>query len=320
MSKTIQEQAGQTQVQDDTAGSGIRVKGDEEAHGRRQTTFLINDNVQRENAIQCENVTKMFFELVSGSRSWRNAFRGEKKAVKAVDNVTFTVKKGEIFGILGPNGSGKSTLIRMLSTLLYPDEGTIHVFGKNVVERQQEVRHLINRVSVEASFFKKLSAIENLRYAARLYGLPAKEGEQIALSILKRLQISREKAAASLENLSRGMQQKVAIARALMTSPVLVLLDEPTTGLDPKSKRDVQEYVLEVRQKHDATIILTSHDMDEVERLCDRIAIIDRGRFVAIDNAQGLKQRVGADATMEEAFFHLTGKDWEEELANETGS
>lgn len=275
---------------------------------------------QQPSAIVCDKVSKTFFEEVEGSRTWKNFYRAQKKAVKAVDQVSFEVKKGEIFGILGPNGSGKSTLIRMISTLLFPDEGKLSIFGLDVEENQREVRRLINRVSVEASFFKKLSAVENLRYAARLYGLPAKEGEEIALKILKRLHISREKAVTSLENLSRGMQQKVAIARALMTSPVLVLLDEPTTGLDPKSKKDVQEFVLEIQQKHDSTIILTSHDMDEVERLCTRIAIIDRGRFVAMDTPEGLKRRVGTNATMEEVFFHLTGKDWEEEVANEAGA
>jgi ABC-2 type transport system ATP-binding protein len=270
----------------------------------------------QQSAIVCDKVSKTFFEEVERSRSWRNLFRGEKKLVKAVDQVSFEVEKGEIFGILGPNGSGKSTLIRMISTLLFPDEGKLSIFGLDVEEHQREVRRLINRVSVEASFFKKLSAVENLRYAARLYGLPAKQGEEIALNILKRLDIPREKAISPLENLSRGMQQKVAIARALMTAPVLVLLDEPTTGLDPKSKKDVQEFVLEMQKDHQSTIILTSHDMDEVERLCTRIAIIDRGRFVAMDTPEGLKRRVGSNATMEEVFFHLTGKDWGE-IANE---
>ncbi|BCU80352.1 daunorubicin resistance protein DrrA family ABC transporter ATP-binding protein [Polycladomyces abyssicola] len=267
-------------------------------------------------AIHCQHVNKEFVETVEGSRRWSNWFRGERRVVKAVDDVSFKVQRGEIFGLLGPNGSGKSTLIRLLSTLLFPDSGTVTIFGKDVVRHQHEVRRWINRVSVEASFFKKLSAMENLRYAARLYGLPVDEGEKRAMEILRRLGIRKNKVHTPLENLSRGMQQKVAIARALMTSPVLILLDEPTTGLDPKSKRDVQRYIKEVMQTHDATIFLTTHDMEEAESLCDRIAIIDQGRIVALDTPDGLKRLVGADS-METVFFELTGKDWEEALADE---
>lgn len=281
-----------------------------------RTEFSAPSRTMEDVAISCQHVHKQFVETVEGSRRWSNWFRGERRVVKAVDDVSFTVQRGEIFGLLGPNGSGKSTLIRLLSTLLFPDSGTLTIFGKDVVRHQHEVRRWINRVSVEASFFKKLSAMENLRYAARLYGLSVGEGEKRAVRILRRLGIRENKMHTPLENLSRGMQQKVAIARALMTSPVLILLDEPTTGLDPKSKRDVQEYVREVMQTHDATIILTTHDMEEAESLCDRIAIIDQGRIIALDTPDGLKRRVGTDS-METVFFELTGKDWEEALADE---
>jgi ABC-2 type transport system ATP-binding protein len=267
-------------------------------------------------AVECQDVCKSFYEEIKGSRSWKNLFLGNKREVKAVDHISFQVHRHEVFGLLGPNGSGKSTLIRLLSTLLFPDQGRLTIFGHDVVREQHQVRRFINRVSVEASFFKKLSAVENLRYAARIYGLNTGEGQKKALSILRRLGMNEDKAQTSLENLSRGMQQKVAIARALMTSPTLVLLDEPTTGLDPKSKRDVQEYVEEVMETHDATIILTTHDMDEAERLCDRIAIIDHGKIVALDTAEGLKQQIGTDS-MEEVFFRFTGKAWEDVLADE---
>ena len=150
--------------------------------------------------------------------------------------------------------------------------------------------------------------MENLRYAGRLYGIP-NHGEEISLSILNRLGITKEKALIPLEHLSRGMQQKIAIARALMTSPTLVLLDEPSTGLDPKSKRDVQEFIEEVMRDHDATIFLTTHDMDEAERLCDRIAIINKGEIIALDTAENLKKHVGTDS-LEDVFFHLTGESW----------
>jgi ABC-2 type transport system ATP-binding protein len=270
-------------------------------------------------AIVCEEVTKTFYEHVEGSRSFRNAFLGKKREVRAVDRVSFEVRRREVFGLLGPNGSGKSTLIRLLSTLLVPDSGRLTVFGHDVVKELDQVRRMINRVSVEASFFKKLSALENLRYAARLYGLPTSDGRRTAMEILTRLGIRPDKMVTPLENLSRGQQQKVAIARALMTSPTLVLLDEPTTGLDPKSKRDVQEFIEDVMRTHDATIILTTHDMDEAERLSDRIAIIDHGRIVALDTAEGVKRQAGTE-TLEEAFFTLTGKSWEEALADEDDS
>ncbi|MFC7442702.1 ABC transporter ATP-binding protein [Laceyella putida] len=271
---------------------------------------------RQEIAIRCEDVCKIFHEPIKGSRSLKNFFLGKNREIKAVDHVSFHVYRREVFGLLGPNGSGKSTLIRLLSTLLYPDSGTLTIFGHDVIKEQQAVRRLINRVSVEAAFFKKLSSLENLRYAARLYGMSPHEGQEKALAILNRLGMKPDKALTSLENLSRGMQQKVAIARALMTSPTLVLLDEPTTGLDPKSKRDVQEYVEEVMSSHDATIILTTHDMDEAERLCDRIAIIDNGKIVALDTAAELRRQVGADS-LEEVFFQLTGKSWEDVQADE---
>lgn len=270
----------------------------------------------KELVIDCRGVSKHFFEPVEGSRSWRNLFLGERRLIRAVNQVSFQVYRGEIFGLLGSNGSGKSTMIRLIATLLFPDAGQLTVFGKDVVRYQQEVRRRINRVSVEASFFKKLSSLENLRYTARLYGLSAEEGERRALEILRRLGISSQKARVSLENLSRGMQQKVAIARALMTDPELVLLDEPTTGLDPKSKRDVQEFLLEVKKGGQTTMILTSHDMDEAEKLCDRIAIINKGSLIALDTPKGLKRKTGA-STMEEVFFRYTGTEWEDALADE---
>jgi ABC-2 type transport system ATP-binding protein len=257
-------------------------------------------------AIHCQEVSKIFYEPVKGSRSWKNFFRGNKKAFSAVDHVSFTVGQGEVFGILGPNGSGKSTLIRMIATLLYPDQGELRIFGHDVAKEQLQIRKLINRVSAEASFFKKLSAIENLRFTGRLYGIPG-NGERLALSYLKQLGISKEKAIETpLQHYSRGMQQKVAITRALMTSPRLMLLDEPTTGLDPKSRRHVQAFLEQVIKEQESTIVLTTHDMDEAEQLCHRIAIIHHGRILALDTASNLKKRAGVHS-LEDVFFHLTG-------------
>ena len=236
----------------------------------------------------------------------------EKREVRAIDNVSITIKRREIVGILGSNGSGKSTLIRMLSTLLIPDTGSITIFGYDVEKDERMVQRLINRVSVEASFFKKLSPMENLIYAARLYNMPTAEARAKIRSILGRLGIKPDRIGAPLENMSRGMQQKVAIARAFLTAPIVLLLDEPTTGLDPRSKIDVQTFVRELRDEHDATILLTTHDMDEAEALCDRVAIIDQGRIVALGDAMELKRTVaelmGRDepVTMHEVFMHYT--------------
>jgi len=236
----------------------------------------------------------------------------DKSEVRAVDNVTITIKRREIVGILGANGSGKSTLIRILSTLLLPDTGHVSIFGYDVVKNERMVQRLINRVSVEASFFKKLSPMENLIYAARLYNMPAAEARVKIRSILLRLGIKPDRVDRPLENMSRGMQQKVAIARAFLTAPIVLLLDEPTTGLDPRSKLDVQYFVKELREVHDATILITTHDMDEAEALCDRVAIIDQGRIVALGEANELKRIVAArmgrnePATMHEVFMHYT--------------
>jgi ABC-2 type transport system ATP-binding protein len=240
-----------------------------------------------------------------------NGHRASKKVV-AIDDVSLDIRRGEIFGVLGPNGSGKSTLIRLIATLLVPDEGQIHVFGLDVTRDEMAVKRLINRVSVDAAFFKKLSSIENLMYAARLYGLSGKEARKQAFEILHRLGLKDKEILGPLEDMSRGMQQKVAIARAFLSQPTLLLLDEPTTGLDPRSKREVQAFVEELRDSHDATILLTTHDMHEAEALCDRIAILDDGRIVALDTPDGLKRLVpgsnGQQATLEDVFMELTGK------------
>jgi ABC-2 type transport system ATP-binding protein len=268
-------------------------------------------------AIETCAATKYFNEKVKKTSNASSkilqklTFKKEKKRIPAVDRISFEVSRGEIFGILGPNGSGKSTLIRMLSTLILPDSGQLRIFGMDVVKESMQVRRRINRVSVDAAFFKRLSAWENLNYAARLYGLDPKKAKGRALGILESMGFPKSKMDQSLEDLSRGMQQKVAIARALFTSPVLLLLDEPTTGLDPVSKRQVQEYILKIREIHDTTILLTSHDLGEVERICDRIAIIDNGKFVACDTIQNLKANFsdnGRDKTLEEIFAELTGK------------
>jgi ABC-2 type transport system ATP-binding protein len=224
----------------------------------------------------------------------------------AVNDVTFDVAVGETYGLLGPNGSGKSTLIRILSTLLTPDAGEVRVLGHKLPEDEKAIRWKIGRVSVDAAFYKRLSARENLLYSAYLYGLDPKPAEKRAFHILDRLGLETKKFSDPLEEMSRGMQQKVSIARALMINPPMLLLDEPTTGLDPKSKRDVQKFIEELRAEEGTTILLTTHDMAEAERLCARIGYIAKGRLVAEGTTEELKERAGA-ATLEDSFIKLTG-------------
>jgi ABC-2 type transport system ATP-binding protein len=226
--------------------------------------------------------------------------------VPALKGVSFTIARGECVAVLGRNGSGKSTLVRLLSTLLLHDGGTARIFGHDAFESPRAVRRLVNRVSVEASFFKRMSPEENLAYAARFYGMtPATTRERIPV-ILERVGFPVDRRSEPMEDLSRGMQQKVALARALLTSPVLLLLDEPTTGLDPRSKLEVQEFVREIRGEHDATILLCTHDLAEAEALADRVGILDGGELVCLDTVGGLLRRYGA-SSLEEAFFTATG-------------
>jgi ABC-2 type transport system ATP-binding protein len=247
---------------------------------------------------------------------FKRRYRRHVKTMPALRDVTFTIRRGECVAILGQNGSGKSTLVRLLSTLLLHDGGSARVFGHDVFAEQRAVQRLVNRVSVEASFFKKMSAAENLGYAARFYGMTSSSTRDEIPRILERVGFASERRNEPMENLSRGMQQKVALARALLTSPVLLLLDEPTTGLDPRSKREVQDFITEVRAQHDATILLCTHDLVEAEALADRIGVLDRGELLALEPVEDLLARYDSE-TLEEAFFAATGRTFEDEMSEE---
>jgi ABC-2 type transport system ATP-binding protein len=241
-----------------------------------------------------------------------------KRPVLAISNVSLRLERGGVVGILGANGSGKSTLIRLVSGLLTLDEGRVEVFGHDIEREEMAVKRLINRVSVDAAFFKKLSPMENLLFAARLYGLDAGKAREDAVAILERLGIARKRVGRPVEQMSRGMQQKVAIARALLTAPSLLLLDEPTTGLDPRSKLEVQSFIEDVRTNHDASIVLTTHDLDEADRLCDRIQVLNDGRVVAEDSPDGLKrlvaERHGQEPTLHNVFMTYTGRSLDDDI------
>jgi ABC-2 type transport system ATP-binding protein len=262
-------------------------------------------------AVVVDELRKVFFR-----NDGRRGLRRRRKRVAALDGVSFEVRRGETVAILGQNGSGKSTLIRLLSTLLLHDGGSARIFGHNVFTETRAVRRLINRVSVEASFFKKMSAVENLSYAARFYGMaPGATRKQIP-EILERVGFPRDRMNEPLEDMSRGMQQKVALARALLTAPILLLLDEPTTGLDPRSKLEVQQFIREIREQHDATVLLCTHDLVEAEELAERVGILDRGKLIELAPADELKRKYNAE-TLEQAFFAATGKAFGDEPPEE---
>ncbi|MBN1679220.1 MAG: ABC transporter ATP-binding protein [Anaerolineae bacterium] len=280
-----------------------------------QVAVLVDDVVKQFNVaavpVWRKLIRRSHQAAENGNSTELKARRG-KEVITAVDHVTFNVQQNEIFGVLGPNGSGKSTLIRLLSTLLLPDQGRIEVFGLDIEKNDMQVKRLINRVSVDAAFFKKLSPKENLLYGARLYGVSGPEANRKAKEILKRLGLRESSYTSPMEDMSRGMQQKVAIARAFLSQPIVLLLDEPTTGLDPRSKLEVQAFINELRDTHNATILITTHDMNEADAICDRIAILDEGKIVALDTPDGLKKLVshnGQTPSLEEVFMQLTGKE-----------
>ncbi|HUQ42882.1 MAG TPA: ABC transporter ATP-binding protein [Candidatus Limnocylindria bacterium] len=275
--------------------------GSEEGHGAASKASVP--------ALLVERVTKRF------------QVGRKRRPVDAITDVSLRVERGGTVGILGANGSGKSTLIRLVSGLLTLDEGRVEVFGHDIEREEMAVKRLINRVSVDAAFFKKLSPMENLLFAARLYGIDSKVARRNTVLITERLGIAEKRLGRPVEQMSRGMQQKIAIARALLTSPALLLLDEPTTGLDPRSKLDVQSFIEEIRKSHDASIVLTTHDLDEAERLCDSIIVLNDGRIVAEGSPDELKrlvaERHGQAPTMRAVFMTYTGRSLDEDVEDE---
>jgi ABC-2 type transport system ATP-binding protein len=271
-------------------------------------------------AIRLQGVTKSFRrrEREAGAPWWRRDWK-EKVALHELDLV---VEAGGVTGILGPNGSGKSTLIRILGTLLTPDAGKAMVFGWDVVAEPLSVRRHVNRVSVEAAFFKELSPWENMLYAARLYGGGASGTRKQVTDLLDRLGLPMDTVDQPMKALSRGQQQKVAIARSFLTAPSLLLMDEPTTGLDPRSKKEVQALLQMLRAESEVTVLLCTHDMDEAAALCDRVLMMDEGRVLADGTPEELGRKYGngnSPAGLEDVFMHLSGKEFVREEEGESG-
>ncbi|MGC8461846.1 MAG: ABC transporter ATP-binding protein [Candidatus Dormibacteria bacterium] len=266
-------------------------------------------------AIHVESVSKSY------SQSWRKR-RSGKQLPPALADVSLRIAQHESVAIVGVNGSGKSTLVRILATLTTPDAGNVFVFGHDVVREAKLVRTYINRVSVEASFFKQMSPWENLVYAGRLYGQTGKQIEERATTLLQRLGLPGHAVHRPMNGLSRGQQQKVAIVRSLLSKPAILLLDEPTTGLDPRSKHEVQDVVQELHEETDLTIVLCTHDLAEAEALCSRIVVLDHGKLIGDGTSDQLRAENGISpqSTMEQLFLAMTGRSFleDEESGGET--
>jgi ABC-2 type transport system ATP-binding protein len=232
-------------------------------------------------------------------------------AVQALDGVEFEVEAGEVFGLLGPNGAGKTTTIRVLVTLLRPDRGTVRVFGLDVVRNAMAVRRAIGYVPQQLSADQSLSGYENVWLFARLFDVPraqlrSRVWEALALMGLE------EAARRPVVTYSGGMVRRLELAQALVNRPRLLVLDEPTIGLDPVARASVWERVQELRARTGMTVLLTTHYMDEADRLCDRVALMHRGQVVALDSPVHLKRSVGQGATLDDVFRHYTGSQLEE--------
>ena len=230
----------------------------------------------------------------------------------AVDAISFTVDDGEIFGLLGPNGAGKSTLIRMMTTLLLPTEGTALVAGHDIVREPDAVRHAIGVIPQAMTSDLELSAEENLLIFAKLYGVPRERRRPLIAELLAAVELT-QWAKAPVKNLSGGMRRRVEIARGLVHEPSILFLDEPTTGLDPVSRTSVWEMLRKIKAQRDLTVLLTTHYMDEADKLCERIAIVDHGKLMALDSPMKLKANTPGENTLEVAFSE-TPPDWKARL------
>src|SRR5271166_2949547 len=246
------------------------------------------------NAIEVDHIVKRYGEFV------------------AVDDISFSVKEGEIFGLLGPNGAGKSTLIRMMTTLIAISSGSARVAGHDVASDPGDVRQAIGVIPQALTSDLDLTVEENLNIYAKLYDVPAQRRKESIAELLETVDLTKWRGAQT-KTLSGGMRRRLEIARGLVHSPKIFFLDEPTTGLDPVSRVAVWEMLSNIKAKRQLTILITTHYMDEADRLCNRIAIVDHGKLVALDTPEALKASV-AGSNVIEAHFEHPPADWEERL------
>lgn len=246
--------------------------------------------------IRVENLVKRFGELA------------------AVDNISFHVERGEIFAFLGPNGAGKTTTIRMLTTLLQPTSGSLELDGLDPTKHRDEVRKRFGVVFQDPSLDQDLTAWENMEIHGVLYGVPRKERRERATSLLQLFELY-ERRDALVKTFSGGMRRRLEIARGLLHTPKVLFLDEPTLGLDPQSRNQMWTHVKSLNESDNVTVFLTTHYMDEADRVANRIAIIDHGRVVAIGSSRELKDQTGTES-LEDAFLALTGSSIRDESAD----
>src|SRR5437660_1591080 len=244
--------------------------------------------------IEVQNITKKFGDFT------------------AVDGVSFSVGHGEIFALLGPNGAGKSTLIRILTTLINPTSGTARINGHDVMKEPDAVRHLIGVIPQAMTSDLELSVEENLSIYAKLYGVPRERRKRLMSELLEAVELTKWRNK-PVKNLSGGMRRRVEIARGLVHEPRIFLLDEPTTGLDPVSRVAVWEMLRQLKENRDLTVLITTHYMDEADKLCDRIAIVDHGKLVALDSPMKLKASISGSNILE-VSFSMTPAGWEDRL------
>ena len=236
--------------------------------------------LESEALIEVKNLTKTFNKFV------------------AVDDISFDVKKGEIFGLLGPNGAGKSTTIRMLSTLARPTKGTATIGGYDIVKNENAVRGLIGIVSEKMMMYNRLTARENLWFFGSLFNMPKDVLEKRIDELLELVQLSKWKNS-QVGTFSTGMRQRMNVIRALLNLPQMLFLDEPTLGLDPQSTVEIREFIKKINRENSTTILITTHMMNEADLLCDRIGIMDHGKIVALDTSTNLKKLIsGANTTI----------------------
>jgi ABC-2 type transport system ATP-binding protein len=246
------------------------------------------------NAIEVNHLTKRFGDLV------------------AVSDISFTVAEGEIFGLLGPNGAGKTTLIRMLTTLTPPTSGTARIAGHDIVKDADGVRHAMGVIPQAFTSDPELTADENMLIHAKLYGVPADKRPALIKGLLESVDLYKFHDAL-VRTFSGGMRRRLEIARGLVHSPKILFLDEPTTGLDPVSRTNVWEMIRRLQEQAELTILLTTHYMDEADKLCDRIAIVDHGKLAALDSPTKLKDSIPGNDTVE-AEFDRAPADWIDQL------
>ena len=247
--------------------------------------------MQTENAIQTINLTKTFTSKIQSSEA--RFFNRKKVTVKAVDNLNFEIKKGELFGLLGPNGAGKTTLVKMLCTLLPPDSGTALINGYDIIKQQMKVKRSIGTLfSVgERGFFWRLNGYRNLEFFAAIYNVPRQKRHERILEVLKLVDLN-DSTFQLYQKYSGGMKRKLALARTLLPDPSIILLDEPTTGLDAISSRNIREFVKKTVMETGKTVLYTTHHIEEAAQICTRIGIMKQGKIVALGTADALRDKI----------------------------